>query len=303
MRTVELFNKSIPVRETDCRSVIYNNIDKFQNENRLNLFIQVDNRCNAKCKFCEWNGLDVGFNLSKLEYIIKYLSERVTLGKLNFTGGEPTYDLVKFDEIVSCVSDSINHSLKPEITLNTNGLHLLDMLKYSSLLDYIGLSRHHYDNHINEEVFGNTGVASSELIKEFQSAVDNKSLIQLRCNVIKGLIENSDEVLKYLHHAIDCGIIDCGFVTLMPVNEYCKSHQIDFYNLLSSISNKIKVDGFERFENQKKVCECGNYVWTDGLGHFCKFYSRYFNHCDMNDGQLVYDGNNLRLGFGGEIIF
>ena len=79
--------------------------------------------------------------------------------------------------------------------------------------------------------------------------------------------------------------------------------QIDFYNMLSGIENIIKVNGYERLENGKQMCECGNYVYTNNCGEFCKFYNRYFCNSDLIAGQLVYDGEYLRFGFNGPIIY
>jgi hypothetical protein len=73
--------------------------------------------------------------------------------------------------------------------------------------------------------------------------------------------------------------------------------------MLNGISNILKVNGFSRYEDGEKVCECGNYVYSDNKGNFCKFYNRYFSHSDLRAGQLVYDGEYLRYGFGGEIIY
>jgi molybdenum cofactor biosynthesis enzyme MoaA len=267
------------------------------------LYIQVDNRCNANCNFCEYHGSSRSFNISKLGYIIKYLSDICLIGKLNFTGGEPTIDLSKFDEIVECTKENINFVKKPEVTLNTNGIHLMETLKYADYLDSIGLSRHHYLDEKNNEIFNSDSVATAEMIKEYQSKVSNKHLVQLRCNVITGYVDNAKEVEAYLTHAIAIGAYDCGFVTLMPINKYCLEHQVDFYSMLNGISNILKVNGFSRYEDGEKVCECGNYVYSDNKGNFCKFYNRYFSHSDLRAGQLVYDGEYLRYGFGGEIIY
>lgn len=304
-REVKLFGKEIPVRDYDCRNVMDNQRNRFKKD-RVNLFIQVTGRCNARCKFCEWHTGSSCFDIEKLGRILKEITSRddIMIRKLNFTGGEPTLDIIKFNEVVGCTRDYIKLDEKPEITLNTNGIHLLDLVPYERYIDSIGLSRHHYDDKINTDIFQSDKVADIETISEFQNRVKNKGLVQLRCNVITGYIETFEDVKRYLNHAIAAGVYDCGFVTLMPINDYCKEHQVDFYKLLdTNDENIIKVNGFVREEDGCQVCECGNYVYSDYQGHFCKFYNRYFSCCDLTEGQLVYDGQYLRYGFGGDIIY
>lgn len=305
-RRITIYGKEIPVRDYGCVGMHFGK-SFYYDEPYVNLFIQLDNRCNANCPFCVYHGEEVrGFDVEKLGRIIKYLSTEYHIGKLNFTGGEPTIDLVKFREVVDCSKENIDWSWKPEVTLNTNGLHLLDVLDYSDYFDCLGLSRHHYLDDVNREIFGCNNFADRETIVEFQNHVENKNLLQLRCNAIKGYIDNSVEIEKYLNHAIDMGVYDCGFVTLMYVNDYCLEHQIDFYEMLKGLNNTLKVNGFKRYldlEKTNQVCECGNYVYTNNRGEFCKFYNRYFCNHNLTDGQLVYDGENLRFGFGGPVVY
>lgn len=303
MRTTKLFGKDIPIREYGCNC----NEMKAQRykKDRVNLFIQVTNMCNADCAFCNWhNGDKSEFDLNKLSMILKELKshDNLDIGKLNFTGGEPTLDIIKFNEIVGCVRDYVTKEDDTEVTLNTNGIHLLDLVYYDKFLNSIGLSRHHYDDSINNSIFKSDCVADAEQIKEFQSRVRDKRLVQLRCNLITGYIDNSAEIEKYMQHAISMGIYDCGFVTLMPCNNYCNEHQIDFNNLVNGITDKVKVHEYSRDNNGEQVCKCCNYVYTNAFGEFCQFYSRLFSNCSLMEGQLVYDGKYLRYGFNGDIV-
>lgn len=307
-RTVELFGKQVLVKDYDCMN-IHTKESKRYEKDTVNLFIQVTSKCNAHCKFCEWhcNTSDYTFDIDKLARILKEITskENMEIKKLNFTGGEPTIDIIKFNEIVGCTRDYISLENKPEITVNTNGINLMDLVSYESYIDSIGLSRHHYEDRINAEIFGVGNVADKETIIEFQKKVRNKGLVQLRCNVTTGYIDTYAKVKTYLEHAIEMGVYDCGFVTLLPVNDYCRTHLVDFYKLIDKGAEELlKVNGYIREDDDKvRVCECGNYVYTDFEGHFCKFYNRYFNCSNIVEGQLVYDGRNLRLGFGGEIIY
>ena len=105
--------------------------------------------------------------------------------------------------------------------------------------------------------------------------------------------------------AISIGVHDCGFVTLAPNNEFCKNHQVEFNSLIEINKDLIEVNSWERLEEDtnKSYCKCANYIYCNDNGEMCKFYARLFCRNDCKDGILVYDGQNLRFGFGGEIIY
>lgn len=304
-RYLEIFGKQVPIRTIGCS--LYGQEPIYFNPPRCNLFIQVENRCNANCDFCEYHSAErKPFDVEKLGKIIKELHSKANIGKINFTGGEPTLDMNKFDETVNCVKENIDWDRKPEVTLNTNGIHLMELVKYEDFLDFIGLSRHHYDDKRNEKIFRTDTVASAEKIKEFQNTVCKNKMVQLRCNLISGQIDYYEGLIDYLEHAVEIDINDCGFVTLMPINDFCKSHQVDFPSLIRMNDDLIEVAKWTRLDEldkTKELCQCSNYVYSSKNGKFCRFYRRHFCNCNLNAGQLVFDGTNLRFGFGGEIIY
>jgi len=304
-RYIELFGKNVPIRTIGCS--LNGAPPAFMSPPRYNLFIQAESTCNADCEFCEYHHKErKPFDVGKLGTIIKEMHSRADIGKINFTGGEPTVDMAKFDEIVSCVKENIDWKRKPEVTLNTNGIHLMHLAKYEDFIDYIGLSRHHYNNKKNEEIFKSDLVANTDTIKKFQSIVHRNKMVQLRCNLILGQIDSYDGLVSYLEHAVDIDINDCGFVTLMPINQFCNTHQVDFPSLIKMNEDLIEVARWTRFDEiteKEELCQCSNYIYSSKDGKFCRFYRRHFCNCNLNAGQLTYDGEYLRFGFGGEIIF
>lgn len=308
VREIELFGNKISVRKYGCKNYMEKS-PLWIEVPRVNIFIQVTNKCNANCDFCIYHSnCEKTFDVEKLGKILYKISSRkdIDIGKLNFTGGEPTLDRVLFNEIVDSCEKNLDLSRKPEVTLNTNGLNLMQVLKYENFLDSIGLSHHHYNDDKNFEIFNSIKVATNEEIAEFVKNLKKKEILQLRCNLIKGYIDSYEQIINYMNTAIDLDVHDCGFVTLTPNNQYCIEHQIDFKSLISINKDLIKVNSWNRVDNQNfdcNYCECANYIYSNEEGNMCKFYSRLFCRNDNIEGVLVYDGQYLRHGFGGKIIF
>lgn len=305
VRTVKLFNKNVEIRNYGCGNKLSH--PEIINPPRLNLYIQLNSACNGSCNFCEYyKEQSHKFNIEKLKFIIEELNKNINIGKLNITGGEPTLNLDLLDNVINCLINEIDINNIPELILNTNGYNLLELLKYDLFFSSIALSYHHYDDEKNFEIFNSKNVSNSKDILNFQLNTKNPNVLKLRCNLINGYIDCFDEVKKYLDHMITLNCYDCGFVTLMPLNKYCTTHQIDFAHLIDINDDCfLKVNYWNRYDKQLKniVCNCGNYVYVNEDGKTCKFYSRLFCHSDLKEGQLVYDGQFLREGFGGRIIF
>jgi len=167
------------------------------------LYILVNNKCQAKCKFCtQANNSDVDFNIDKLKSTLNMLNEHTkktgtVISKVNFTGGEPLIDFEKFRTIFNVTDDILNLS-ELNVILNTNGYNidkLYDADDIMTKVKHVSFSRHHYDDTINSEIFGTNKVPSTEDLKKFISKF--KDSVWIRCNEIKGYIDSEDEVEKY----------------------------------------------------------------------------------------------------------
>ena len=178
----------------------------------------------------------------------------------------------------------------------------MKLQKYIDKIDSIGLSRHHYNDEINYSIFGTRTVANSGIIREFQASSTNKYKLHSRCNLIHGYIDDIDSVKKYLENSAELGIIWAGFVTLMPLNQFCKDNEVCSKGLFSD-TDFYRNELWNRFENNKLECQCADYLYVTERGKIIKFYNRIFCNNELNAGQLVFDGEYLRQGFGGEIIY
>lgn len=72
---------------------------------KLNLYIKINDGCNAKCKFCSNREMqDMGkLDLEKLEYVLKYFNERQLLNRISITGGEPTLTLDLLNDVANLI--------------------------------------------------------------------------------------------------------------------------------------------------------------------------------------------------------
>ena len=188
-----------------------------------------------------------------------------------------------------------------ELSLNTNGYNL-DKLFDSvyKLYDYIQISRHHYDDKLNNKILGTT-LPTSDEIKAVTKLQTHKHQIQFRTNLIKGYIDNTDEVFKFLNWSNEVGVNDIGLVSLMPINEYSKEKFI-YFHIKELINDNFFLT--KKWNRNDGGCECFNYIYTpEGSMNQLKVYHKNtFRPQDIVE-TLVYDGQNLTLGFGGEVIY
>lgn len=291
---LELFGHQIPIRTHFCS--FFNSEPSEVVEPYLNIFVRFKG-CNAKCKFCEYADTANKFNEDKFLHIIDEVKKKIYIKKVAFTGGEPTLNFNHFKHIVKITDEK----LKSAFVLNTNGYNLRNIVEddfLSKRLDSISISRHHYNDDINNQILGFESVSSDDL-KEFQLKVENKKLLHLSCNLIKDYIDSKEEIYKFLNYTSKIGIKSAGIISLMPINDFCKNNFVDInlIDLLDDKLNKIKEYSY------KDVCCCKNYIYiTDNARIVRVYYKNTYKPSDIIEN-LVFDGEYLRVGFSEEIIF
>ncbi|MCK9417183.1 radical SAM protein [Candidatus Dojkabacteria bacterium] len=292
---MKIFGEEVRLRTHYCG--LFSEAGKAVENPYVNLFVRFKG-CNAKCLFCEYADTAKNFNFDKYKQVLEELKKVIHIQRINFTGGEPTLQFDNFKKAVSIANDL---DLSSGFVLNTNGYQLERVLQddlLSARIDAISLSRHHYDDDLNNKILGFTALSSDKL-KELQNKLENKNLIQLSCNLIKNYIDNPEDIYKFLEYTSELGIKQVGLVSLMPINEFCENNFIDIkgMNLINNKFNLIK----ERY--YKDACYCKNYYYIpNNPENLVKFY--YKNTSKPMDIEiLVFDGENLRINFDGKIIF
>lgn len=291
---IELFGQTVKIKNYFC-SPDQKHFEK--GHIRVNLYIKINDTCNGKCKFCSNSGLkDNGkLDLDKLKETLIYLNERNIVNRISVTGGEPLLNFELLNEVLNLVF-SVNP--KSLVTFNTNGYNLKSILDLDSIdkIDGIHISRHHYNDKVNDKIFGFKTATNGD-IKYVIDKLKNKKLLRLNCLLMKDYIGSSREVKKYLEKASDLDIFRVGFVSLMKVNDYCKENFVDFNNVFNDMNdNNCNVAHFY----DKNICECLNGVYVSKSGKFIEYYARMTKetNCDYSR-QLVYTSDNrLTTGFG-----
>lgn len=287
----ELFGKTITLRDNCCRNILdSSSLQTKVTKPYANIYVRIQNTCNAKCKFCEFTGEGKKFDKYKMYYAISEMSKKFKINKVSFTGGEPTLNVELLKDAINLIKE-IDKDIF--IVVNTNGYNLKKLIGIP--IDSVALSRHHYDDNINNSILGFNAPSSSDI-----KSVSDKLNLHLSCNLLKSNIDNKDSIIKYLEFADNVGVDDVGFVSLMKVNDYCKDNFIDFHD--------INIQEDERFFRNREwqyddVCKCVNYLYiAPNTGNVVKFYSRCSLKPNNVESQLVFDHDVLKDGFNGDII-
>lgn len=300
MKKIELFNQDILVKDSLCGPT---QTSRFEVEPALRLYIKVTDYCNANCKFCA-NGTCTDFgkiDLSKLEFVIRYLKEKNRLHSISLTGGEPMINPDLVCKILSLIWSIDN---KIDVQISTNGFNLLEIANFDNVnnLESIHISRHHYDDYKNIGIFGNNKIATTEDIMKLQEWLNNKKIININTVAIKGYIDSLKEIKKMLDYVGDVGVYKNGFVSLMKCNDYSQKHFINFNNIFNNLDNNFLLA--HRFYSGE-YCECIDGVYISSDAKIVEFYARMVKECQCSYiNQLVYTSDNrVTAGFGGRVLY
>lgn len=283
---IKIFKKDIEIKEYGCfrGHAQANHIPK-----SVNIFVKVTNACNAGCLFCSnagFHNVVKNFNHDKLWRVVnELLKQDIIVHRINITGGEPSAVSDTVCEILSIAKDYKTIHLH----LNTNGLLPASKeLMKQKRWDSISMSLHHYDIECLSRLYGTTIPQSA-----FDFTGIDLSKVNASCNLVRGYIDSPFEVEKMMKHIISIGLPRLGFVALMKVNDFCKSHFVDYSDIdFSHISNLY----FTESRNRGLDCKCSNYLYNHE-GKILEIYMR--NYCNPMycESSLLYDGEYLRQGF------
>ncbi len=137
-----------------------------QSINNLNIIVDEPNftivlptQCNMECSFCSWRTSDQDKQdvssmqfLKKLRIILEELPERFS--QITISGGEPsTYK--ELEQVMMMIGYHKFKNIK-KVVFTTNGERLEELSSkswFTSVVDYVNLSRHHYNDETNDDIF------------------------------------------------------------------------------------------------------------------------------------------------------
>ena len=153
--------------------------------NNPNLSVIMPVGCNAKCNFCYWKKNE-GLTLDRFKFICNTLPE--IFKQCSITGGEPTIHPFLIDFL------KIAKNRFEKVVLNTNGFNLRK--EHIENVNYINISRHHYDDIYNEAIFKTSSIPSKQQLKKLCSYGN----ITLNC-FLPNDFKDYTFILKYISFA------------------------------------------------------------------------------------------------------
>lgn len=297
MKEVELSGKKIPLRTHSCSLFKEDTLEI--TDPTIDLYIRTK-FCNAKCQFCTYANDASKYNESKFIKVLGEITSKIGIRKIAISGGEPT---LYWDNFKNIIHHAKEWSPESELSMNTDGFRLEKLFNDPDykLLDRIHISRHHWDDQINDRIF-KAKTPTGDQIKEISKLGTTDHQIQFRTNLIKGFIDSKESIFNFLDWSNEIGINTIGLISLMPINQYSIDNYVYFH------IKELIGDNFILTKNwsYKESCECFNYIYMPSEDKFRRPIRVYHKNTYKPSGiteTLVFDGENLSMGFGGEIIY
>ncbi len=253
----------------------------------VNLSIYSGQECNGNCSFCveQLRPLSRGRTLKSQKIQIsddkKYfklleatLRETKQLKpSISITGGEPSKDH-RLNKILKYIT---KYNMRKR-TMTTNGSGLLNVdpgtnLKVIDLLalaklSHLNLSRAHYDDEINHKIMDLDEFFSNKKLKAIIVRAKMGGIRpRLSCVLLKGNVDNTREIIKYLDWAASMGVDNVVFRQLMQfdhkthlknrITRFCQ----DFFVPLAPLLQEIYQDEFYHKPNFSFIKQVMGYYY------------------------------------------
>ena len=302
-REINILGKPITVKNYICSADGINYKEKPENI-KLQLFVNMLTFCPANCRFCVAKNTkqDKKIDIDKFKSVMKLLKAEDRIRGIKITGGEPFYDIDLLNEVISAIYDIFGYETEVAISTNGTGLENLKKIKDLEHIETIHLSRHHYDDNVNRELFGNIkNIPDKKLLKDIIGSVSYKDIFVLNCILLKDYINSPEEAHKFMDFAIDIGAPKVGLMTCSQVNGYAKEQSIPYEAVIKEDDPALL---FTRGFFDYDYCHCSDGVYSSEDGRIVEFYGKSTKMEDYAYCRgLVYDADDhLKDGFGGNII-
>lgn len=300
MERVKIFDTEILVKDYYCTD---SPTKLRKTKPSLRLYIKLTDLCLANCKFCvNRQSKDFGtIALEKLAFVISYLKEKDLLHGISITGGEPMMNPDKLFQILDLIY-GIDKNM--EVAISTNGFRCREFTNYDKVnkLESIHISRHHYLDDKNNDIFRSYNVATTDDIIYLQQSLMDKKIININTIIMKDGIRSLVDIKNMLNYVGDINVYKTGFVSLMKCNQYASEQFINFNHIFENLD-----DSFFHAHHffSKDYCECIDGIYLTNHNRLVEYYARMVKNCDCPyTTQLVYTSNNqVTAGFGKKVLY
>lgn len=316
MKELRIGNIGLTVKDYYCKSVdSFSSLSRTETDYlvkdnpKLWLYVNVTDKCNAGCSFCVSHSKPTNSGISKTDSYRKALevAGQYIYG-VSFTGGEPMLYPDVLDELISVTDEMMPNDTEIDIVTNGTNCSLLCELKNIDRLTTIHISRHSTGDDENDRIMGFHGPRLYEL-KNLVSSVNDPGKFVLNCVLQDGGIDSMEAAAKYLDMAIDIGVQNSCFITMLDANPSCKDRRVrvDNWPVLSDDGCALWNASHENAQfnvwnrhHDYTYCRCLSGSYSNLYGK-TRFYFRSPGAGIAPDycRQLVYTADNkLRDGFG-----
>jgi Molybdenum cofactor biosynthesis enzyme len=278
---MKIFDEEINFKNYDCS---YDNNHYRIRGAMINLYVQATSKCNAKCCFCYTKNKCNNFNYEKFNKVLKELSNRNILKRIAITGGEPLLDELKTMKIIEEAKRYCEI-----ISLNTNAYSIDKIDLVYDKVSFIDISKHHYDNNINNKIMG----LQTPTIDEICNRISTKK-IKVNCVLQNSGINSFEELKNMLNILSDKNISEVKFISILPLNQMAVNEFVNPENIMKQCEVYLN----DSYLYDKHMCKCFEFMYVSDKGKVIKVTIRYT--IDKNYDcvkQLVYDGEYLYTSF------
>lgn len=314
MKKISINNVPLSIKDYYCCpcDISFDSIkesDYFVQDNpRLWLYINVTDRCNAACPFCvnKKRVLTENADLVRFRNALRIAAPYVS--GISFTGGEPMLDVDLLCTMINIADQELDNNIEFDMVTNGTNLHMLPVLPVLNRLSSIHISRHAVDDDDNRNLMMWNGAPGWGVIRELVSKMIDPGAIVLNCVLQKGGVQDMNGVCSYLDKAIEAGIKNTSFISMMPANSFCIENYVSPETF--GIATEDNVESFNQTHDSRIT------IWNRMVDHdYCKCFSgsyesasgrtRFYFRLPGDSGdpeycrQLVYTADNeLQDGFG-----
>lgn len=279
---INLFDKELNVKDYSCSedNITY---DKLKVPT-INVYVQVTGRCNANCSFCKIENICEEFDFEKFELALKNISRNVIIGKVAITGGEPLLCFEKTKRVIK-----IAKKYSRVVTLNTNATKLDLLYSIYPFIDAIDISRHHYDDKVQNKIM-QIDVPSLDEIRK----IDEDNKISINCVLQKGAIDNYEKAIEFLEYIGKYNIGYVKFISLLPLTDEAKIQYVDPSEIIAK-SKKFTNSGML---HDMDMCCCFEFLYLTNSYNTIRTVIRHTTNSNYSCvKQFVFNGKNLFDGF------